>query len=289
MFCGGQKRVKPYNIGRKAVSLELGGAPRGGLMGHQVATAMPKPDRFWDLYSKYYDAILPLMPYRKLLWDAYDALDLAPGMKVLDAGCGTGNFEAFISEKNPPRIEIVAVDFSASMLAVAREKCRLLDWVSFSLGNLNTRLPYPDDSFDCIVSIHVMYALEDWDETMHEFLRVRKPHGVMVLTSSAPDFRAGPLIADHIRRIRNIWGFSRKVRSLVSAAWVWSTSGVAAAMLNIFVIDRREAQGRYLSLDKAAVCEFLERNAPRGLDSYDVGLAMAGQNFFARATKAATA
>lgn len=258
-------------------------------MGNQAGAAMPRPDKFWDLYSKYYDAVLSLMPYRKLLWDAYDALDLAPGMKVLDAGCGTGNFEAFISEKNPPSIEVEAVDFSASMLAVAREKCRLLEWVSFSPGDLNTRLPYPDNSFDRIVSINVMYALDDWDGTMREFLRVLKPHGVMILTSSAPNFRAGPLIAEHIRRIGNIWGFSRKVRSVISAVWVWSTSGAAAAILNIFVIDRREAQGRYLSLDKAAVCEFLERSVPSGLDSYDVGLALAGQNFFARATKAATA
>ena len=258
-------------------------------MGNQVVTAVPASDSFWDLYSRFYDSVYSLMPYRKLLWDAYAALDLRHGMKVLDAGCGTGNFEAFISEKNPPDIEIEAVDFSASMLAIAREKCRSLEWVSFSPGDLNARLPYPDGTFDRIVSINVMYALEDWDETMREFLRVLKPDGVMVLTSSVPNFRAGPLIADHIRRIGNIWGFRRKVRSALSAAWVLSTSGAVSALLNIFVIDRREAHGQYVSLDKAAVREFLERNIPNGLESYDVGTALAEQNFFARATKAAAA
>ena len=65
------------------------------------------------------------MPYRKLLWDAFEALELEPGMRVLDAGCGTGNFEHFLAEKNHPPIQIDAVDFSAEMLARAARSARV--------------------------------------------------------------------------------------------------------------------------------------------------------------------
>ena len=66
------------------------------------SAAGPSSDGFWDLYSRVYDAVYHLIPYRGLLWQAYEALSLEPGMRVLDAGCGTGNFEHFIAGKNPP-------------------------------------------------------------------------------------------------------------------------------------------------------------------------------------------
>ena len=88
-------------------------------------------DGFWDLYSRVYDSVYQLMPYRKLLWDTYQALDLRPGMRVLDAGCGTGNFEHFVHQKNPPSVCIDAIDFSASMLSIAGRKNAGLDNVAF--------------------------------------------------------------------------------------------------------------------------------------------------------------
>ena len=47
-------------------------------------------------------------------------------MRVLDAGCGTGNFEHFIAEKNHPPVRIDAVDFSPEMLARARAEVRAI-------------------------------------------------------------------------------------------------------------------------------------------------------------------
>jgi len=246
-------------------------------------------DGFWDLYARFYDAIFVLMPYRKLLWDSFQALDLAAGMRVLDAGCGTGNFEAFIAEKDLPSVDVTAIDFSPHMLAIAREKCAALDWVRFGHGDLNASLPYADATFDRIVSINVMYTLEDWDRTLAEFVRVLKPNGVLVFTSSVPDFHATPLFADHLHRVRNIWGLRRRIGSVARLGWTLCTRGAGTALLNIFVINRREADGHYLSLKVPEVREFLERNSSLGLASFDVTTALADQNFFARATKAAIA
>jgi len=117
-------------------------------MGADSVRSESASDGFWDLYSRYYDAINQLMPYRKLLWDVYQALDLQPGMRVLDAGCGTGNFEAFIAEKDPPDVRIEALDFSPRMLRVARGKCDRLGAYTFEQADLNRPLPYADATFD---------------------------------------------------------------------------------------------------------------------------------------------
>lgn len=247
--------------------------------------AEPATDRFWDLYSRFYDSIYHLMPYRQLLWDTYQALELEPGMRVLDAGCGTGNLELFVSEKPHPPVEFHGVDFSPEMLARARHKCRDLDFVSFAQCDLNKPLPYPDGSFDRIVSINVLYALERRDETMQELLRVLKPEGRIVLTSPTPEFSIAPLIVDHLRRVRNIWGLSRKVRRVATSGWVLATSGLGSIALNVLVINRRENAGRYTSLGFGDFEAFLERHRGTGLADVRIEPALVRQNLFATATK----
>jgi len=257
--------------------------------GHASHVAEHDSDRFWDLYSRFYDCIYHLMPYRKLLWDTYQALDLEPGMRVLDAGCGTGNLELFISEKPHPPIVVEGLDFSPSMLARARSKCRDLDFVEFKQCDLNGPLPYPDASFDRIVSVNVLYALEERDETMRELLRILKPGGRIVITSPTPEFSIAPLLVDHVRRVRNIWGFSRKAQRVLSSVWILATSGVGSIILNVFVINRRESAGRYHSLDLTGLETFLARHRLSGLDDVHIEPALVQQNLFATATKVAAA
>lgn len=248
-----------------------------------------KTDPFWDLYSRFYDSIYSLMPYRQLLWDVYQALELAPGMSVLDAGCGTGNLELFISEKPHPPVQFHGIDFSAEMLARARRKCRDLGFATFTQHDLSRPLPFPDASFDRIVSINVLYALEHRDDTMRELLRVLKPEGRIVLTSPMPEFAIGPLITDHLKRIRNIWGFSRKAQRVLAGGWTLATSGVGSIMLNIAVINRRENAGHYDSLDLEGFEAFLAGHRQAGLADVSIGPALAQQNLFATATKMAAA
>jgi ubiquinone/menaquinone biosynthesis C-methylase UbiE len=252
-----------------------------------VASAADERDGFWDRYSKVYDSVYHLMPYRKLLWDTYQALDLHSGMRVLDAGCGTGNLEHFIAEKDPPAISVEAIDFSPGMLAIAIEKCRRLDNVNFRIGDLDQPLPFADGSFDRIVSINVLYALPDADRTMRELMRVLKPGGKLVVTSPLPEFRVAPLVADHFKRVQNVWGTRRRIATVAKTVQVLSTSGLRQWILNNFVINRREAEGLYHSLDRDNLRELLERRTPDGLDRFEIGLALADQNLFATASKTA--
>ena len=253
----------------------------------QSQPTVAPPGQFWDLYSHMYDSVYHLMPYRALLWDSYVALELEPGMKVLDAGCGTGNFEAFIAEKNPPAIELQAVDFSPSMLERARAKCADHDFADFAWANLDAPLPFADSTFDRIVSINVLYTLPNQDRTMREFLRVLKPGGRMVLTSPAPGYRMAPLAADHFRRVRNIWGAGRKVMRVLSGVGMLCTSALGAFLLNVLVIYRREKAGQYHALDETELRGFLTEYQKSGLGEFKITPNFAQQNLFATAMKVA--
>ena len=48
-------------------------------------------DGFWDLYSRVYDAVYHLIPYRGLLWQAYEALSLEPVVPDALSGATLGN------------------------------------------------------------------------------------------------------------------------------------------------------------------------------------------------------
>ncbi len=253
----------------------------------QIAAEIPAgPTRFWNTYSTYYDSIYRLMPYRKMLWDAYQALELEPGLRVLDAGCGTGNLEHFISTKPHPAIEVDAVDFSSAMLERARAKCAGLDWVRFSQANLSERLPFDDATFDRVVSIHVLYALDDQDATVRELLRVLKPDGKLVLANPKPEFSWAPLAADHFRRIGNIWGTSRKAKAVLTTIGTLSTTAIGAIAMNSAVIDRRERAGEYHSMAQPELEAFFEQRRADGLDAYRIEQAMADQSLLATASKA---
>ena len=253
----------------------------------QGPTKSHVPARFWDIYSHYYDTVSHLMPYRKLMWDSYDALELEPGMRVLDAGCGTGNFEAFIAMKNPPDIELTAVDFSHSMLDRARMKCADAGFAQFEWADLDGRLPFEDATFDRIVSINVLYTLPNQDHTMRELMRVLKPGGRLVLTSPAPGYGWGPLVVDHFSRIKNIWGFRRRVLRAFSSVGLLCTSAVGSFLLNVLVIYRREKAGEYHAMDETEFRGFLGRQLSNGLAEFSISPNFANQNLFATAMKAA--
>lgn len=244
---------------------------------------------FFDSYSKSYDLVYGLMPYRKLLWDALEALDIEPGMRVLDAGCGTGNFEVFSSQKDLPAITIDAIDFSQGMLALAAEKCAHLDYVTFTQADLGCDLPFADDSFDRIVSVNVLYAVPDWRETLRELVRVLKPGGRLIVTSTRVGWSYGPIIADHFKRVINIWGFTRRVAAATRPLGWLSPRGVGSFVSNVLVQDRLERAGQFPSFTEEELREFFLHEAGEGrIERYEVWPVFSDQNLMASATKSAS-
>lgn len=99
---------------------------------------------------------------------------------VLDAGTGTGRFAIYLAQRG---INVVAVDSSAEMVAVARQKARREGChhrIQFIVGDVEN-LPLKDKSFDGVCCIIVLIHLACRDYAVAELSRVLKPGGILVL------------------------------------------------------------------------------------------------------------
>ncbi len=88
----------------------------------------------------------------------YPALFPLPGSHVLDIGCGTGAFTRAL-ELSGYRVE--GVDISQRMVQIAREhnlRCRITTLEEN--GELPSRLPFDDNSFDLVTAAQVVHGLE---------------------------------------------------------------------------------------------------------------------------------
>jgi SAM-dependent methyltransferase len=69
----------------------------------------------------------------------FRALDLKPGQRVLDLGCGTGDPALALAQWVGPRGRVLGVDNSEAMLAVAKRRARILRLrnITFRRGDMN--------------------------------------------------------------------------------------------------------------------------------------------------------
>jgi SAM-dependent methyltransferase len=104
-------------------------------------------------------------------------LRLAAGQRLLDVGCGLGDAALELAEDLGERGEIVGIDTSERMLAVARAHaataaCR----VRFSRGDAMS-LDEPDDAFDAARSERMLQWLQEPASAVAEIVRVVRPGG----------------------------------------------------------------------------------------------------------------
>ncbi|EOD63759.1 methyltransferase, S-adenosyl-L-methionine (SAM)-MTase protein [Amycolatopsis vancoresmycina DSM 44592] len=101
-------------------------------------------------------------------------LDIPPGRRWLDVGCGTGALTAAVLAAADP-VEVAGVDPSEGFLASARE--RVPDpRAAFTVADARD-LPFPDDRFDVVVSGLVLNFVPDPAAAAAEIKRVTAPGG----------------------------------------------------------------------------------------------------------------
>jgi ubiquinone/menaquinone biosynthesis C-methylase UbiE len=104
--------------------------------------------------------------------------NIQSGHRVLDLGCGTGTLTIMI-KKAYPSSEIVGIDGDPQILEIARRKAgEAGESIKFDEG-MAYNLPYPDNSFDRVLSSLVFHHLtaQDKERTLVEIYRVLKPNG----------------------------------------------------------------------------------------------------------------
>jgi len=98
--------------------------------------------------------------------------------RVLDLGCGTGTLTVMLKE-SAPDADVVGIDADPEVLARAQAKASEARMaIAFDEG-LARHLPYPDGSFDAVVTSLMLHHLspEEKERGLREVVRVLGPGG----------------------------------------------------------------------------------------------------------------
>ncbi|CAN0891459.1 Phosphoethanolamine N-methyltransferase [Linum grandiflorum] len=107
-------------------------------------------------------------------------LDLKPGQKVLDVGCGIGGGDFYMAENFD--VEVVGIDLSINMISIALERAIGLKCaVEFEVADC-TKKTYPDNSFDVIYSRDTILHIQDKPALFRSFYKWLKPGGRVLIS-----------------------------------------------------------------------------------------------------------
>jgi ubiquinone/menaquinone biosynthesis C-methylase UbiE len=121
-----------------------------------------------------------------------ERLGLAPGMRVLDAGCGPGRLTIPVARAVEPTGEIVALDSQRAMLEKLEHRLE-----AESITNVRTleaglgEEALEREAFDRVVLAFVLGEVRDREAAGHELYAALKPGGILSVTEGFgdPDYR----------------------------------------------------------------------------------------------------
>lgn len=180
---------------------------------------MPNEQEVKSFYTSYADRILDKRlrspyPIRRYVHEAqYKAIlaHVEAGMSILDAGCGEGAVGLLLAQKG---IASSGIDMSMPNIQHAREEAQALGLGSlcaFQVGDAE-HLPFPDKSFDIVISSHVLEHLPSFDAGWQELCRVARKRIIIALPTGFNLCALALLGGDH-----GYWQVSK--RSFFAIPW----------------------------------------------------------------------
>ncbi len=120
----------------------------------------------------------------------FDLFKVRKGMKVLDVGCGTGNFSIKLAKMG---CEVIGIDISEEMLKVAKDKAKK-EGLNIKFYNMDVYdMKFEDNCFDGVISVTAFEFLKDPDKAIEEMFRVLKPKGYLLIGTINKDSEWGEL------------------------------------------------------------------------------------------------
>ena len=107
-------------------------------------------------------------------------MDLRPGERVLDLGCGSGWATRLLSRlvgDGPEGFgQVVGLDVSDEMVRQARATSKDFENILYVWGSAQ-QIPWEENFFDKVLSVESFYYYADQDRALSELFRVMAPHG----------------------------------------------------------------------------------------------------------------
>lgn len=156
--------------------------------------------------------------------DFVTRLDIPPDAHVLDVACGTGNTAIPLARRGA---RVTGVDIAPNLLEQARERAAAegLD-ITFHEGDAE-QLPYPNATFDAVVTMFGAMFAPRHEVVAAEFVRVLKPGGLLAMANWTPSGFAGQMFrvtARHAGAPLGVtppvhWGHAKIVRDRLAGSF----------------------------------------------------------------------
>jgi SAM-dependent methyltransferase len=115
-------------------------------------------------------------PAERAAWDRVFGLALSGRqvLQALDIGCGTGFLSLELAARGH---RVTGIDFAPEMLALAKEKAAAAGASARFEEADAENLPFAADSFDLVMTRHVLWTLPHPEAAVEEWIRVLRPGG----------------------------------------------------------------------------------------------------------------
>lgn len=165
--------------------------------GFQNVSQTIQPNFFFEFLDQA-DSIPGVQAYQKLM---RELLQVQPGQRALDVGCGIGHEAMRLAELVGPQGRVVGIDKSDAMIGEAQRRAAQTQLpLDLFVGDAH-RLDLPDASFDASRADRVFMYLADPEQAFQELVRVTKPGGRIAIFDFDND---GMLLATPDARLRSI-------------------------------------------------------------------------------------
>ncbi len=176
-----------------------------------------------------------------------DTARLSAGDDVLDVGCGTGILARAAARRLGNSGSVTGIDINEGMLAVARRTSEPVTWKHGPAEHL----PFPDRSFDRVVSQFALMFFAGQSASIEEMARVTRPGGtVTVATWASVDHSPGyAAMVDLLQRL-----FGDEAATALMAPFTLGTEDRLNALMRESLpnstITRREGLARFDSVEE---------------------------------------